>query len=100
MSANNGIIRIGRKGIAKFAFGSDGEPFEVDVVVAFQRWIEIELLKGRGRSPQSRRRVLPALISAAGSSRKAYAVAFHRFRFFYRSFSAPLSSCRAASKES
>lgn len=39
MSSNNGIIRIGRKGIKKFAFGEDGPPFEVDVVVAFQEWI-------------------------------------------------------------
>lgn len=42
MSANNGVIRIGRKGIKKFAFGEDGTPFDVDVVVAFQRWIEID----------------------------------------------------------
>ena len=42
MSANNGVIRIGRKGIKKFAFGEDGAPFDVDVVVAFQRWIEID----------------------------------------------------------
>lgn len=42
MSANNGVIRIGRKGIKKFAFGDDGQPFDVDVVVAFQRWITID----------------------------------------------------------
>ena len=42
MSANNGVIRIGRKGLKKFAFGEDGEPFEVDVVVAFQEWIGID----------------------------------------------------------
>lgn len=42
MSANNGVIRIGRKGIVKFAFGDDGPPFEVDVVVAFQTWIGID----------------------------------------------------------
>ena len=35
----NGVIRIGRKGLRKFAFGDDGEPFEVDVVVAFQDWV-------------------------------------------------------------
>lgn len=39
---NNGVVRIGRKGLRKFAFGDDGEPFEVDVVVAFQRWLEID----------------------------------------------------------
>lgn len=38
MSESNGVIRVGRKGKKKFAFG-DGEPFEVDVVVAFQEWI-------------------------------------------------------------
>ena len=42
MSANNGVIRIGRKGIVKFAFGDDGAPFEVDVVVAMQQWFAID----------------------------------------------------------
>ena len=42
MSANNGVIRVGRKGRKKFAFGEDGAPFEVDVVVAFQQWICID----------------------------------------------------------
>lgn len=42
MSAGNGVIRVGRKGRKKFAFGEDGEPFEVDVVVAFQEWICID----------------------------------------------------------
>ena len=44
MSANNGdgVIRVGRKGRKKFAFGEDGEPFEVDVVVAFQEWVGID----------------------------------------------------------
>ena len=42
MSAgSNGVIRVGRKGRKKFAFG-EGEPFEVDVVVAFQEWICID----------------------------------------------------------
>jgi hypothetical protein len=41
MSQNNGVIRIGRKGLKKFAFGEDGIPFEVDVVVSFQQWIDI-----------------------------------------------------------
>lgn len=40
-ASSNGVIRIGRKGTKKFAFG-DGEPFEVDVVVAFQHWIGID----------------------------------------------------------
>jgi hypothetical protein len=42
MSASNGVIRIGRKGIKKFAFGEDGPVFEVDVVTAFQQWIAID----------------------------------------------------------
>ncbi len=41
-SNGNGVIRIGRKGLKKFAFGEDGNTFEVDVVVAFQRWICID----------------------------------------------------------
>lgn len=42
MSASNGVVRIGRKGLKKFAFGDDGTPFEVDVVVAFQAWIGVD----------------------------------------------------------
>ncbi len=42
MSAANGIIRIGRKGTKKFAFGDDGPVFEVDVVTAFQAWVCID----------------------------------------------------------
>ena len=44
MSVGNGdgVIRIGRKGIKKFAFGDDGAPFEVDVVRAFQEWLNID----------------------------------------------------------
>lgn len=42
VSSNNGVIRIGRKGIKKFAFGEDGKPFDVDVVVAFQGWLCID----------------------------------------------------------
>lgn len=42
MSKNNGIIRVARKGKKKFAFGEEGEPFEVDVVVSFQEWICID----------------------------------------------------------
>ena len=42
MSASNGVIRVGRKGRKKFAFGEDGEPFEVDVVVAWQQWIDTD----------------------------------------------------------
>ncbi len=41
MSGNNGVIRIGHKGKKKFAFG-DGPVFEVDVVVAFQHWIQVD----------------------------------------------------------
>ena len=41
-SSNNGVIRVGRKGRKKFAFGDDGHVFEVDVVVAFQQWICVD----------------------------------------------------------
>lgn len=42
MSESNGVIRVGRKGIKKFAFGEDGSVFSVDVVVAFHEWIEAD----------------------------------------------------------
>ncbi len=42
MSNDNGVIRVGRKGIKKFAFGEHGEVFSVDVVVAFQEWVTID----------------------------------------------------------
>lgn len=42
MSATNGVIRIGRKGIKKFAFGDDGPAFDVDVVTAFQAWVSTD----------------------------------------------------------
>ena len=42
MSANNGVVRIGRKGLKKFAFGEDGPVFEVDVVVAWQQWVILD----------------------------------------------------------
>ena len=49
MSANNGVVRIGRKGLKKFAFGETGEPFEVDVVNVFQEWLLIdESLRSEG----------------------------------------------------
>lgn len=37
MSQDNGVIRIGRKGRIKFAFGED-EPFEVDVIEVHDSW--------------------------------------------------------------
>jgi hypothetical protein len=42
LSNNDGVIRIGRKGTKKFAFGEDGEPFEVDVVVVMRDWFDID----------------------------------------------------------
>lgn len=46
MSANNGVIRIGRKGIKQFAFGEEGtpgsEPFNVEIVTAFEAWLAID----------------------------------------------------------
>lgn len=39
---DNGIIRVGRKGLKKFAFGEDGEPFELDVVNTFQAWVGVD----------------------------------------------------------
>lgn len=43
MSADNGIIRVGRKGKKKFVFGDDDtKAFTVDVVEAFQDYIGID----------------------------------------------------------
>ncbi len=42
MSSSNGVIRIGRKGLKKFAFGEDGAPFEVDIVTAWQKWVIVD----------------------------------------------------------
>jgi hypothetical protein len=43
MSEGNGteIIRIGRKGVKRFALG-DGEPFSVDVIVVSNQWSDID----------------------------------------------------------
>jgi hypothetical protein len=40
MSASNGVLRIGRKGLKKFAFGEedDAPVFEVDVVTTVRDW--------------------------------------------------------------
>ncbi len=59
---SNGVIRVGRKGRKKFAIGAEDDPrrlpdFEVDVVVAYQRWIcadesfRPELPNEQGRRP-------------------------------------------------
>jgi len=42
MSASNGVVRIERRGKKQFAFGEEGRPFEVDVVNAFHRWVEVD----------------------------------------------------------
>ncbi len=39
MSVTNGVVRIGKKGIKKFAFG-DGPEFEVDAIAASNDWDE------------------------------------------------------------
>lgn len=38
---NNGVIKIERKGIKKFAFG-DNEIFSVDVITVWQQWLIID----------------------------------------------------------
>lgn len=52
MSAGNGngVIRIGRKGLKKFAIG-EGDPFEFDVVQAFDHWIIIDESFREGQTP-------------------------------------------------
>ena len=61
MSADNGVIRVGRKGRKKFAFGEDGAPFEVDVVTAFQQWVSID----EGFREQTEDRTIPTAGMAA-----------------------------------
>ena len=45
-SQENGVIRIGRKGRKKFAFGDEGEPgsepFDVEVVSAWGDWVNTD----------------------------------------------------------
>lgn len=66
MSQSNGVIRVGRKGIKKFAFGEDGEPFEVDVVVAFQQWINTDArFRGEDGEQRIRNEDMPAYHQAA-----------------------------------
>lgn len=66
MSASNGVIRIGRKGIKKFAFGEEGKPFEVDVIVAFQQWIAIdEEFRGEDGEGSIKTEDIPAYHQAA-----------------------------------
>jgi hypothetical protein len=56
----NGVVRISRRGIAKFQFGDDDAPFEVDVIAVYDAWQTImwshlELNdKGEGILPNSK----------------------------------------------
>lgn len=42
MISQNGVVRIGRKGIINFAFGDDGAPFALDVIRAYDEWAQID----------------------------------------------------------
>lgn len=70
---SNGVIRIGHKGVKKFAFGESGQPFEVDVVQAFQEWIGIDqsFRDEEGKLPIT---AMPSYNSAA----KMFATNFNR----------------------
>lgn len=69
MSEANGVIRVGRRGVKKFAFG-DGDPFSVDLVRAWRRWVAVdegfrppeEDAEGRRPIPDDR---MPAYYDAA-----------------------------------
>ena len=41
IAEQNGVIRITRKGRVKFAFGEDGEPFDVDVMGVWNEWVQV-----------------------------------------------------------
>jgi hypothetical protein len=60
MSESNGVVRIAKKGMKKFAFGEEGqlgsEPFEIDVVNVFQEWMDID---DALRVDNGERRVIP-----------------------------------------
>ena len=38
----NGVIKLNRRGLAKFQFGDDEPIFEVDVIAVYDSWYEIE----------------------------------------------------------
>ncbi len=67
MSGSNGsgVIRIGKKGLRKFAFGVEGSPgsevFEVDVVSAIQQWFNVhDTFVEAGVENEEGRKVIPS----------------------------------------
>lgn len=71
----NGVIRIARKGIVKFAFGDDGDEFPVDVRIVYDAWREVDwqLRNEKGELPndkwvehgQNRIRFVQAIVNDA-----------------------------------
>lgn len=55
--STNGVVRIARKGIVKFAFGEEGDEFSVDVRVIYDAWTEIDwqLRNEKGELPTDKR---------------------------------------------
>jgi len=55
-SSTNGVIRIARKGIVKFAFGEDGDEFPVDVRLVYDAWREVDwqLRNEKGELPSDK----------------------------------------------
>lgn len=52
----NGVIRISRKGVVKFAFGEEGDEFPVDVRVVYDAWREVDwqLRNDKGELPNDK----------------------------------------------
>ena len=40
--SQNGVVRITKRGVVKFAFGETGKEFEVDVVQVYDEFVEME----------------------------------------------------------
>lgn len=63
MNGSDGVIRISRKGLTKFAIGDENDPrklpvFQVDVVQAFQQWSLIdESFRPEEEDANGRRRI-------------------------------------------
>lgn len=71
----NGVIRVGRKGRKKFAFGEDGAPFEVDIVVAFYQWIAIDQDFRQDQEGQEERIIPLAMMPSYHAAALAFATA-------------------------
>ncbi len=80
----NGVVKISRRGLAKFQFGDDDAPFEVDVLAVYDQWYVVNWQlrvideKGDGVVPtdkqdeygQNRQTFAQAVVNSAYESQK------------------------------